>query len=415
MELKVWVDGIKRVVCGVTDNTTCQDIVIALAHAMGRTGRFTLIEKWRDNERPLSPDECPLHVLQKWGEFANEVSLFLYESGSKRHKKHEQGKEVPKPQDRFTHNFTPPDKPSEANVKRSLTFSGARKYETQKPETVKSPDIRDTRQHHVVQDLSKTTKLEPITANGTSWSSSSSLSSQNSGYLPPQQKNSKIVTGLRRRPSPQRQLQHSTPVKTQNQHSNHSNHLPSQINGHQPNQQQYNQNQGDNRLRRVNGKQNVDRSRSNDAENRTSAFLPVRQRRNSHEEEVIRLPNTDIPIYTERKKTSHKPQIEEYDLDSNFPDVVKETGRDFLIEEYHVPGDQGQGHLYGDGNVSRDERERVKLLRLVTMQNERIKMQDSQIDLADTGIVKPKRFDTILKFINFQTPTNFTVNTVKSN
>ena len=397
----MWVDGIKRVVCGVTDNTTCQDIVIALAHAMGRTGRFTLIEKWRDNERPLSPDECPLHVLQKWGEFANEVSLFLYESGTKRHRKHEQGKEVPKTQDRFTHNFTPPDKPSEANVKRSLTFSGARKYETQKPEAVQSQDVRDTRQRHVVQDLSKTTKLEPVTANGTSWSSSSSLSSQNSGYLPPQQKNSKIVTGLRRRPSPQRQPQHSTPVKNQNQHSNHSNHIPSQNNIHQPNQQYSNQNQGENRSRRLNGKQNVDRSRSNDTENRTSAFLPVRQRRNSHEEQdVIKLPNSDIPIYTERKKPSHKPQIEEYDLDSNFPDVVKETGRDFLIEEYHVPGDQGQGqghlyrdsnvgqgHLYGDSNVSRDERERVKLLRLVTMQNERIKMQDSQIDLADTGIV----------------------------
>ena len=381
MELKVWVDGIKRVVCGVTDNTTCQDIVIALAHAMGRTGRFTLIEKWRDNERPLSPSECPLQVLQKWGEFANEVSLFLYESGSKRHKKHEQGKEVPKTQDRFTHNFTPPDKPSEVNVKRSLTFSGARKYETQKPETVKSHDIRDTRQRHVGQDLSKTTKLEPVTANGTSWSSSSSLSSQNSGYLPPQQKNSKIVTGLRQRPSPQPPPQHSTPIKPQNQHSNH---LPSQINI--PNQP-YNQNHGDHRSRRLNEKQNIDRSRSNDTENRTSAFSPVRQRRNSHEEEVIRIPNTDIPIYTERKKSSHKPQIEEYDLDSNFPDVVKETARDFLIEEYHVPGDQGQGHLYGDGNVSRDERERVKLLRLVTMQNERIKMQDSQIELADTGIV----------------------------
>ena len=380
MELKVWVDGIKRVVCGVTDNTTCQDIVIALAHAMGRTGRFTLIEKWRDNERPLSPSECPLQVLQKWGEFANEVNLCLYESGSKWHKKHEHGKEVPKPQDRFTHNFTPPVKVAEANVKRSLTFSGARKSETQ---SAKSHEIRDTRPRHVGQpDLGKNIKSESVTTNGTNgalWSSSSSLSSQNSGYLPPQQKNSKIVTGLRRRPSPQPASQHSAPVTAKAQHSNH---LPSHSSI--PNQP-FNQNLTQTRSRSQNEKQNRDRSRSNVTDNRTSAFSPVRPRRNSNEEEVLRIPNTDIPVYTERKISSHRPEVEEYDLDSNFPDVVKETGRDFLIEEYHVPGEKGQGHLYGDKHVSKEEQERVKLLRLVTMQNERIKMQDSQIELADTG------------------------------
>lgn len=380
MELKVWVDGIKRVVCGVTDNTTCQDIVIALAHAMGRTGRFTLIEKWRDNERPLSPSECPLQVLQKWGEFANEVTLCLYESGSKRHKKHEPGgKVVPKTQDQFTHNFTPPAKPSEANVKRSLTFSGARNTETQ---SARSRESHEPQQRHLApQDLSKASKLEPGTTNGTSWSSSSSLSSQNSGYLPPQQKNSKIVTGLRRRPSPQPPLQHSTPVTPKTQHSNH---LPSPRNV--PNQS-FNQNQTHHRSVSQSEKQNQGRSRSHAVENRTSAFSPVRPRRNSHEEEVLRIPDADIPVYTERKKSSHKPEIEEYDLDSNFPDVVKETGRDYLIEEYHVPGDQGQGHLYGNNNVSKEEQERIKLLRLVTMQNERIKMQDSQIELADTEIL----------------------------
>lgn len=379
MELKVWVDGIKRVVCGVTDNTTCQDIVIALAHAMGRTGRFTLIEKWRDNERPLSPSECPLQVLQKWGEFANEVNLCLYESGSKRHKKHDNGKVVPKTQDRFTHNFTPPAKPAEAIVKRSLTFSGARNSETQ---SARSHETRDPRQRPVVpHDLDNATKSEPVTTNGTSWSSSSSLSSQNSGYLPPQQKNSKIVTGLRRRPSPQPPLQHSTPVTPKTQHSNH---LPSQRNI--PNQP-FNQNQTHHRSGSQSEKQNPDRSRSNVSENRTSAFSPVRPRRNSHEEEVLRIPNADIPVYTERKNSSHKPEIEEYDLDSNFPDVVKETGRDYLIEEYHVPGDQGQGQLYGNNNVSKEEQERIKLLRLVTMQNERMKMQDSQIELADTEIL----------------------------
>lgn len=37
MELKVWVDGVQRVVCGVTEATTCQEVVIALAQAIGRS------------------------------------------------------------------------------------------------------------------------------------------------------------------------------------------------------------------------------------------------------------------------------------------------------------------------------------------------------------------------------------------
>lgn len=83
MELKVWVEGIQRIVCGVTEKTTCQvgldfillqslalshffcliqDVVFALAHATGKIGRFTLIERWRSNERLLAPNENPLKV-----------------------------------------------------------------------------------------------------------------------------------------------------------------------------------------------------------------------------------------------------------------------------------------------------------------------------------------------------------------
>lgn len=36
MEIKVSVDGVQRIVCGVTDTTTCQEIVIALAQALGK-------------------------------------------------------------------------------------------------------------------------------------------------------------------------------------------------------------------------------------------------------------------------------------------------------------------------------------------------------------------------------------------
>ena len=37
----------------------------ALAHATGKTGRFTLIERWRNNERLLAPQEHPLKVREQ--------------------------------------------------------------------------------------------------------------------------------------------------------------------------------------------------------------------------------------------------------------------------------------------------------------------------------------------------------------
>ncbi|KAK9875853.1 hypothetical protein WA026_009640 [Henosepilachna vigintioctopunctata] len=77
MELKVWVEGIQRIVCGVTEATTCQDVVFALAHATGKSGRFSLIERWRNNEKLLSPTEHPLKILTKWGEYSNDVQFIL--------------------------------------------------------------------------------------------------------------------------------------------------------------------------------------------------------------------------------------------------------------------------------------------------------------------------------------------------
>ncbi|KAF4081242.1 hypothetical protein AMELA_G00159210 [Ameiurus melas] len=81
MELKVWVDGIQRVVCGVTEATTCQEVVIALAQAIGRTGRYTLIEKWRDSERHLAPHESPVASLNTWGQYAGDVQFILHRTG----------------------------------------------------------------------------------------------------------------------------------------------------------------------------------------------------------------------------------------------------------------------------------------------------------------------------------------------
>ncbi|XP_076274243.1 ras association domain-containing protein 8 isoform X2 [Rhynchophorus ferrugineus] len=83
MELKVWVEGIQRIVCGVTESTTCQDVVFALAHATGKSGRFTLIERWRNNERQLAPQENPMKILLKWGEYSNDVQFILQRSDNK--------------------------------------------------------------------------------------------------------------------------------------------------------------------------------------------------------------------------------------------------------------------------------------------------------------------------------------------
>ncbi|KAM9302423.1 ras association domain-containing protein 7 [Gastrophryne carolinensis] len=81
MELKVWVDGVQRVVCGVTEKTSCQDVVIALAQAIGQTGRYVLIQTLRDKERQLLPHERPMEFLAKSGQYANDVHFILKRTG----------------------------------------------------------------------------------------------------------------------------------------------------------------------------------------------------------------------------------------------------------------------------------------------------------------------------------------------
>ncbi|XP_049637215.1 ras association domain-containing protein 7 [Suncus etruscus] len=81
MELKVWVDGIQRVVCGVSEQTTCQEVVIALARAIGQTGRFVLVQRLREKERQLLPQECPLGAQATCGQFANDVQFVLRRTG----------------------------------------------------------------------------------------------------------------------------------------------------------------------------------------------------------------------------------------------------------------------------------------------------------------------------------------------
>ncbi|XP_028442256.1 ras association domain-containing protein 7 [Perca flavescens] len=81
MELKVWVDGVVRVVCGLSEETSCQDVVIALAQAIGQTGRYVLIQRLRDTERQLLATEKPLESLAKLGQHGAEVQFFLRRTG----------------------------------------------------------------------------------------------------------------------------------------------------------------------------------------------------------------------------------------------------------------------------------------------------------------------------------------------
>lgn len=74
-------DGVQRVVCGVTEKTSCQDVVIALAQAIGQTGRYVLIQTLRDKERQLLPHERPLEFLSKSGQYANDVHFILKRTG----------------------------------------------------------------------------------------------------------------------------------------------------------------------------------------------------------------------------------------------------------------------------------------------------------------------------------------------
>uniref|UniRef100_A0A4W5KE69 Ras association domain family member 8 n=1 Tax=Hucho hucho TaxID=62062 RepID=A0A4W5KE69_9TELE len=135
MELKVWVDGVQRVVCGVTEATTCQEVVIALAQAIGRTGRYTLVEQWRDTERHLAPHESPVASINTWGQYAGDVQLILHRTGpSLTERPPSEGPPLRGPERGLHRQSLPPlaklRHPSERSLRRreprrkSLTFSG---------------------------------------------------------------------------------------------------------------------------------------------------------------------------------------------------------------------------------------------------------------------------------------------------
>ncbi|KAL2093511.1 hypothetical protein ACEWY4_010823 [Coilia grayii] len=120
MELKVWVDGVVRVVCGLSQETSCQDVVIALAQAIGQTGRYVLIQRLRDTERQLLATERPLESLAKLGQHGGEVQFFLRRTGpsSSDGSGSERSLTLPRPSP-----TTEGDPPKRREPRKSLTFN----------------------------------------------------------------------------------------------------------------------------------------------------------------------------------------------------------------------------------------------------------------------------------------------------
>ncbi|KAK1802248.1 hypothetical protein P4O66_021917 [Electrophorus voltai] len=117
MELKVWVDGVQRVVCGLSEETSCQDVVIALAQAIGQTGRYVLIQKLRDTERQLVANERPLESLAKLGQLSSEVQFILRRTGptSSEGSDLDQLPAIPK--------LLEPEAPKKRDTKKALSFN----------------------------------------------------------------------------------------------------------------------------------------------------------------------------------------------------------------------------------------------------------------------------------------------------
>lgn len=121
MELKVWVDGVVRVVCGLSEETSCQDVVIALAQAIGQTGRYVLIQRLRDTERQLLATERPLESLAKLGQHGNEVQFFLRRTGPSSSDGPSSKQDRPPPLQLPKHQEPEPSKRSQP--KKALTFN----------------------------------------------------------------------------------------------------------------------------------------------------------------------------------------------------------------------------------------------------------------------------------------------------
>ncbi|XP_062405317.1 ras association domain-containing protein 7-like isoform X2 [Sardina pilchardus] len=176
MELKVWVDGVLRVVCGLSEDTTCQQVVIALAQAIGQTGRYVLVQRLRETERQLLADERPLETLAKLGQLGNEVQFILRRTGPSGSGGSSSDSSIshkpPPPPDRTTSLLSlplpkhpHPEAPTRREPKKALTFNlGPSSGPHTKPKHFKKPprDSPELRGASPSPSLAKSPSPSPV-------------------------------------------------------------------------------------------------------------------------------------------------------------------------------------------------------------------------------------------------------------
>ncbi|CAJ0583990.1 unnamed protein product, partial [Mesorhabditis spiculigera] len=77
MDLTVNVFGEQQTLSGLTENTTCEEVIYTLAHSIGRPGRYVLLEKQDRESRPLLPSDRLIHVLGNLKDQKKDISFHL--------------------------------------------------------------------------------------------------------------------------------------------------------------------------------------------------------------------------------------------------------------------------------------------------------------------------------------------------
>lgn len=77
MELKVWFDGMPRVVGNVVGTTTAEEVVRALTESLKLADAYSLLAYWNGNEIHLSPSEKPLSFINRLGDHPKQFEFVL--------------------------------------------------------------------------------------------------------------------------------------------------------------------------------------------------------------------------------------------------------------------------------------------------------------------------------------------------
>lgn len=135
-----------------------QDVVFALAHATGKIGRFTLIERWRNNERLLAPTETPLKILMKWGEYSSDVQFILQRSDQSKPPIQQSQQQLLRQQQQQKTNLT---NDVEEIISKTVGIDDVVKNEQFSPIPIRSKDVRNNLNLENNIGIIKTQKTEP--------------------------------------------------------------------------------------------------------------------------------------------------------------------------------------------------------------------------------------------------------------